>query len=178
MKKLFRTGARIFLTCASALIVSTAVSPATASAHTPVATAADTSMPQNDDAPLHTLESGDGTAQGAIEWYQARIGDTSYEGMCEMAAENAYGTTGVWPSAIAHWEGAKSVGKAHVGDTNPPFGAFVYWNTSVYGHVGIADGNGGFYATSVNGAIGHSSDLFYYGNYLGWSPGQVPQSLK
>lgn len=118
----------------------------------------------------------DGTPQGAIEWYQARKGSTKYEGMCEMAAENAYGTTGVWPSAIAHWNGAIKAGKAHKGDKNPPKGAFVYWNTSQYGHVGIADGNGGFWASSVGGAIGHSNDFGYYGNvYLGWSDPQVPR---
>lgn len=116
----------------------------------------------------------DGTPQGAIDWYKARAGDTSYEGLCEKAAENAYGTTGVWPSAIAHWNGAKKAGKAHPGDTNPPLGAFVYWNTSQYGHVGVADGKGGFWASSVGGAIGHGGDLGYYGNYLGWSDPQVP----
>lgn len=117
----------------------------------------------------------DGTPQGAVDWYKARNGDASYEGMCEKAAENAYGTTGVWPSAIAHWNGAIDAGKAHPGDTNPPLGAFVYWNTSQYGHVGVADGNGGFWASSVGGAIGHSDDLGYYGDvYLGWSDPQVP----
>ncbi|MGH8877843.1 MAG: CHAP domain-containing protein [Stackebrandtia sp.] len=116
----------------------------------------------------------DGTPQGAIEWYQSQDGSTEYEGMCELAAEKAYGTSGVWPSAIDHWNGAIAAGKAHEGDTNPPAGAFVYWNTSQYGHVGVADGKGGFYATSVGGKIGHGDDLGYYGNYLGWSDAQVP----
>uniref|UniRef100_UPI0038CD7459 CHAP domain-containing protein n=1 Tax=Saccharopolyspora oryzae TaxID=2997343 RepID=UPI0038CD7459 len=117
---------------------------------------------------------GDGTAQGAIDWYKARIGDSSLEGYCEMAAENSYGTTGVWPSAIDHWNGAVNAGKAHTDGSTPPKGAFVYWNISQYGHVGIADGNGGFYATSVGGAIGHGDDVSYYDNYLGWSDPQVP----
>lgn len=117
----------------------------------------------------------DGTPQGAIEWYQEREGSSEYEGMCEMAAENAYGTTGVWPSAIDHWNATNEAGTAHPGDTNPPLGAFVFWNTSEYGHVGVADGNGGFWASSVGGAIGHSDDLGYYGDvYLGWSDPQVP----
>lgn len=116
----------------------------------------------------------DGTPQGAIEWFQAHMGDASYQGLCEKAVENAYGTTGVWASAIAHWNGAVNVGKAHPGDMNPPLGAFVYWDISQYGHVGISDGNGGFYATSVDGAIGHGGSLDYYGSYLGWSDAQVP----
>ena len=117
---------------------------------------------------------GDGTAQGAIDWYAARQGSTDYEEYCEMAAENAWGTTGVWPSAVAHWQGAIDAGKAHPGDTNPPLGAFVYWNTSQYGHVGVSDGHGGFWATSYHGAIGHGTDLGYYGGYYGWSNPQVP----
>ena len=119
----------------------------------------------------------DGTPQGAIEWYQSQEGSAEFEGMCELAAENAYGTSGVWPSAIDHWNGAIAAGKAHEGDTNPPAGAFVFWNTSEYGHVGVADGNGGFWASSVGGVIGHSDDFGYYGDvYLGWSDPQVPAS--
>jgi hypothetical protein len=117
---------------------------------------------------------GDGTPTGAIQWMQNHAGSTSYEHYCEKAVENAYGTTGVWASAIAHWNGAINAGKAHKGDRNPPKGAFVYWNTSQYGHVGIADGNGGFYSSSVGGHIGHGSSLSYFVNYLGWSNAQVP----
>lgn len=117
---------------------------------------------------------GDGTAQGAVDWFEQNSGDTSYEGLCEKAVENAWGTTGIWPSAIAHWEGAINAGKAHKGDESPPKGAFVYWNTSANGHVGIADGNGGFYSSSIDGALGHSDSLSYFNNYLGWSDPQVP----
>jgi hypothetical protein len=119
-------------------------------------------------------EPGDGTIDGAIAWMESKSGSSDWEGLCEMAVENAYGTTGVWPSAIAHWQGALDNGKGHPDDTNPPKGAFVYWNTSQYGHVGIADGNGGFYSSSVNGAIGHGDSLDHFVNYLGWSDAQVP----
>jgi hypothetical protein len=117
---------------------------------------------------------GDGTPEGAVQWMQAHQGDSSYEGWCELAVENAYGTSGQWPSAIDHWYGAVNAGKAHPGDYNPPPGAFVYWDTSQWGHVGIADGAGGFYSSSVGGAIGHSGNLNYFVNYLGWSDPQVP----
>ncbi len=126
-------------------------------------------------APAVDIQSpGDGTINGAIQWMQAKAGQTRWEGLCEMAVENAYGTTGVWPSAIAHWRGAINAGKAHPGDWNAPRGAFVYWNTSQYGHVGISDGNGGFYSSSVGGAIGHRGNKNYFVNYLGWSKAQVP----
>jgi hypothetical protein len=121
-----------------------------------------------------TLAAGDGTINGAIQWMQNHAGNTGYEGLCEKAVENAYGTTGVWASAKAHWQGAINAGKAHPGNTNAPRGAFVYWNTSQFGHVGISDGNGGFYSSSINGHIGHASSKSYFVNYLGWSNAQVP----
>jgi hypothetical protein len=138
------------------------------------ATASAQTLPATAPAQVSPLTAGDGTVAGAIQWMQNHKGATGWEEYCEKAVENAYGTTGVWPSAIAHWNGAIAAGKAHKGGTNPPKGAFVYWNTSQYGHVGIADGSGGFYSSSINGAIGHSTTLSYFPNYLGWSDAQVP----
>jgi hypothetical protein len=111
---------------------------------------------------------------GAIAWFQAHTGDSSYENLCERAAETAWGTIGVWPTARAHWEGAIAAGKAHPVDAAPPPGAFVYWRTSQDGHVGIADGRGGFFSSNVAGAIGHGDTLAYFPGYLGWSDPQVP----
>ncbi|WP_027927237.1 hypothetical protein [Amycolatopsis benzoatilytica] len=113
---------------------------------------------------------GDGSPSGAVAWYRAHMGSSGWEHYCEKAAENSYGTGGVWASANAHWNGASP---KHTTGT-PPAGSFVYWNISAYGHVGIADGNGGFYATSVGGAIGHGSSTSYFNNYRGWTPAAVP----
>ncbi|MEU5722378.1 MULTISPECIES: SH3 domain-containing protein [unclassified Micromonospora] len=108
-------------------------------------------------------------ADNAVAWYEARFGSTAYEGYCEMAAENAYGRTGIYASAMADWNDAVARGTAHRGDLNAPRGALVFWNISApYGHVGISRGDGSFVATSVNGRIG-SARLPYYANYLGWS---------
>ncbi|HYJ70740.1 MAG TPA: CHAP domain-containing protein [Nocardioidaceae bacterium] len=141
----------------------------------PLVGPASVSVAADQTASTQLAAAGDGTADGAIQWMQEHDGDSSYEGYCEMAVENAWGTTGQWPSAIDHWYGAVNAGKAHEGDYNPPAGAFVYWNTSQYGHVGIADGAGGFYSSSYGGAIGHGDSLDYFVNYLGWSDPQVPQ---
>ncbi|GAA0512912.1 hypothetical protein A8924_6200 [Saccharopolyspora erythraea NRRL 2338] len=159
-------------TAAAAVSVFPAVTTAT-----PVADAAPALVQQAPAALPAAADPADGTAEGAVEWFKSKQGDTSYEGLCEKAVENAWGTTGVWPSAIAHWQGAVDAGKAHEGDTNPPKGAFVYWNISQYGHVGIADGNGGFYSSGIDGAIGHQDSLSYFGDYLGWSDPQVPAGL-
>ncbi|GAA0316501.1 hypothetical protein NE235_15150 [Actinoallomurus spadix] len=116
------------------------------------------------------LSAGDGTPAGAVQWMKNHVGSTGWEHYCEKAVENAYGTTGVWASAIAHWNGAP-----HHSGTKPPAGSFVYWNISSYGHVGIADGNGGFYSTSISGKIGHASSVSYFSHYLGWTPAAVPR---
>ncbi|MGZ0152020.1 CHAP domain-containing protein [Kribbella sp. WER1] len=115
-----------------------------------------------------TVVSPQSRADDAINWFSARNGSTAYQGYCEKAVENAYGTTGVYASAIANWNDAVRRGAAHKGDTNPPKGALVFWNISSYGHVGVATGDGNFWATSVSGAIGKRA-LPYFSNYLGWA---------
>jgi hypothetical protein len=158
------------------LLVATAAAIGVALMPTGVAVAAPAVAPVSHVQPGHVQpnSAGDGTAGGAIAWMQGHAGSSGWEGYCEMAVENAWGTTGVWPSAIDHWNGAVQYGKAHPGDPNPPAGAFVYWNISQYGHVGIADGNGGFYSSSLGAAIGHADSVYYFASYLGWSDPQVP----
>jgi hypothetical protein len=138
-----------------------AVAPATANA----AAAPHSAAPQA----VAPLSASAVTPAGAVTWMKNHVGSTGWEHYCEKAVENAYGTTGVWASAIAHWNGAPH----HTG-TKPPAGSFVYWNISAYGHVGIADGSGGFYSTSIGGKIGHQTSVSYFSHYLGWTPGAVP----
>lgn len=105
-------------------------------------------------------------ADKAIAWYHHRKGSTAYEHYCEKAAENSYNRTGVYASAIADW--SAQAGHRHPGGAHPPRGALVFWKTSVFGHVGVADGNGGFCSSSINGHIG-CAKLPYFQNYLGWA---------
>jgi uncharacterized protein YraI len=108
-------------------------------------------------------------ADNAIAWYAARSGSTAFQGYCEMAAENSYGKTAIWASAKADWNDAVARGAAHHGDLNPPKGALVFWDLAApYGHVGVAKGDGTFWATSVSGAIGTRA-LPYFSSYLGWA---------
>ncbi|MCR6481799.1 CHAP domain-containing protein [Amycolatopsis sp. OK19-0408] len=163
---------KVFTTLAAAAALGTAALVAAPVANADVTTA-DThpELATFTTAPAASIQAaGDGTPAGAVQWYKNHQGSTAYQGLCEKAAENAYGTTGVWASANAHWNGASP---KHTTGT-PPAGSFVYWNISAYGHVGIADGNGGFYASSVGGAIGHGSSVSYFTNYRGWTPGAVP----
>src|SRR5205823_6817660 len=41
--------------------------------------------------------------EAAIAWFTARIGVTAFEGQCELAVENAYGTASVYATAFADW---------------------------------------------------------------------------
>ena len=108
-------------------------------------------------------------ADKAVAWYAARNGSTAFQGYCEMAAENSYGKTAIWASAKADWNDAVARGVAHRGDLNPPKGALVFWDLAApYGHVGVAKGDGTFWATSVSGAIG-TRTLPYFNSYLGWA---------
>lgn len=107
------------------------------------------------------------TVEGAIGWFRNRQGSTEYDGYCERAVRLAWNRSTHHASAIAHWN--SSDGARHTG-TNPPRGAFVFWNISAYGHVGLSDGNGGVWATSVGNRIGHVS-RGYFSNYLGWKYG-------
>jgi hypothetical protein len=107
------------------------------------------------------------TVEGAIAWFRNRNGSTEHDGYCERAVRLAWNRATHHASAIDHWR--SSDGARHTGN-NPPRGAFVFWNISQWGHVGLSDGNGGVWATSVNGRIGHVN-INYFANYLGWKPG-------
>lgn len=125
----------------------------------------------DDTASVQVLDSEIGiqqTAAGAIKWMSDRRGSTAYEGYCERAVRLAWARQTHHASAIAHWRSSDGTRRT---TGTPPKGAFVFWNTSQYGHVGIADGNGGFWSTSVGGKIGHGSSVGYFRNYLGWKPG-------
>ncbi|MGB3442740.1 MAG: hypothetical protein WBA97_28690 [Actinophytocola sp.] len=121
--------------------------------------------------PVDSADSGEigalQTVEGAIGWFRARDGSTEHDGYCERAVRLAWNRATHHASAIDHWR--SSDGARHTG-ANPPRGAFVFWNISSFGHVGLSDGDGGVWATSVNGRIGHVG-LHYFANYLGWKPG-------
>ncbi len=104
----------------------------------------------------------------AIQWFYDRRGWTSYEGYCELAVENAFGTSGVYGSALANWYDRVSKGQAHKNNLNAPRGTLVFYNTSSNGHVAISLGNGQVVSTAIGGRIGVAS-ISYQPNPLGWA---------
>jgi len=103
--------------------------------------------------------------EAAIAWFESRMGSSSYEGRCETAVENAFGTDSRYPTAIANWY-AQPV--HHADWQNAPRGAIVYYDTSSSGHVAISLGDGRVVSTSINGRIGIAATGFLQ-NPLGWA---------
>jgi len=122
-----------------------------------------------DEVPAGIQLSAGTSADAAIAWYANAAKKTpyKYEGLCETAAEVSYGRKfGRYMTATADYNGHRS--KIHT-DLHPPKGALVFWHTSANGHVGVADGQGGFWASSVGGKIGHAKLPYYSKPYLGWA---------
>jgi len=104
-------------------------------------------------------------AEGAIAWYMSRVGQPVYQGQCELAIENAYGTESVYATAASNWQ-AQPV--KHLDWQNAPPGALVFWDTGPNGHVAISLGNGRVASSSVDGHIGIVT-IDYFQNPLGWT---------
>ena len=103
-------------------------------------------------------------SEAAIQWFFDHRGKTNYEGFCERAVENAFGTAHVYASAIANWR-ARSQQQPY---TAAPRGSLVFYNTSSNGHVAVSLGNGTVISTSARGQIG-SVNIGYFQRPLGWA---------
>jgi hypothetical protein len=105
----------------------------------------------------------------AIQWFYNRIGATNYEGQCERAVENAFGTGSVYASALANW-GARAKQTPY---TNAPRGSLVFYKTSEHGHVAISLGGGRVITTSAVGrkigVVGISFFIAPAKPALGWA---------
>jgi cell wall-associated NlpC family hydrolase len=100
----------------------------------------------------------------AIHWFYNNNGRTDYEGKCELAVENAFGTSGKYRTARANWNDRVQQQPY----TSAPRGSLVFYNTSADGHVAISIGNGKIYSSSVGGRLGIAS-ISYFPNPLGWA---------
>ncbi len=107
-------------------------------------------------------------AEAAITWYSNHIGNTSYDGKCELAAETAFGTSGKYPSAIYDWQ-HNGQGQ-HTDWQNAPRGTLVFYNTSSNGHVAVSIGGGYVLSTSGHGGGIRIEPVGYFQNPLGWTP--------
>lgn len=90
-------------------------------------------------------------------------GDQSYNNYCEKFTEEAtYGKSGLFPIAAAAWNHYVSNGQAYGNADKAPAGALIYFapDQSNFGdgHVGIADGQGGFVSATSAGVKNMSID--------------------
>jgi hypothetical protein len=100
----------------------------------------------------------------AIQWFSDNNGRTTHEGKCELAVENAFGTSGRYATARANWS-ARAQQQPY---TSAPRGSLVFYHTSAAGHVAISLGNGKVYSTSAGGRIGIVG-ISSFQNPLGWA---------
>jgi hypothetical protein len=124
--------------------------------------------------------------QEAVQWAESFAGTSGLPtGRCDHSTAVAYTPGHSWanshsnsPSAIDHWNWI--VGHhpedVHMGDTNPPPGALVFWQGGQYGHATVSTGNGNVGSTDISGAGTYSVVPIKrintnWGNlrYLGWT---------
>jgi hypothetical protein len=102
--------------------------------------------------------------ENAISLFESRIGTTRYEGYCERAVENAFGTQGHYGSAIQDWRSQDQ----HTDFRNAPRGAMVFYNTSSNGHVALSLGDGRVVSSSAHGRVG-IVPIDHFQRPLGWA---------
>jgi hypothetical protein len=109
-------------------------------------------------------------AARAVSWALSMVGTTnSYNGLCELFVENAYGTASNYHTARLDYQAQKAAGRISM-STNIPAGALVFFDNKtagVNGHVEIAVGDGTFITSD---APVKRVNLKWGGTFLGWSP--------
>jgi hypothetical protein len=96
------------------------------------------------------------------------VGQTGWDGWCERFAENAYGTTGRYGSALIDFSTQQAAGRMHY-DLNPPAGALTFFRNAYdggYGHVMLSRGDGSYISTGPTVRIVAAS---YGGRFIGWA---------
>ena len=102
--------------------------------------------------------------EDAIQRFESHIGTTRYEGYCERAVENAFGTQGHYGSAIQDWRSQDQ----HSDWRHAPRGAMVFYDTSSNGHVALSLGDGRVVSSSDHGHVG-IVPVDHFRRPLGWA---------
>lgn len=104
-------------------------------------------------------------------------GQANFSDLCLKFAANVYGLQASGTPAPKGFDTGTAYNAwivnphKHSGDTNPPPGALVYWNTGGPGHVAISIGQGQIVSTHGNGGKPSIYSLKNVGlkGYLGWT---------
>jgi hypothetical protein len=120
-----------------------------------------------------------------LEWVKAEVDDPDkdYYNRCGHFSAYAYGWSASGEHyAIDQWRNAPKENR-HAGDTNPPAGALVFWETgSRAGHVAISMGNGMVASNDIRrrgkiDIVPLSEITSKWGaDYQGWTPPELPKA--
>lgn len=154
------TTAELNLAAAHTTRAGAAVAPVAPGAHD--ATSASATVPELTKAVQRRQQ--DQKIENAIQRFESRIGTTSYEGYCERAVENAFGTQYHYASAIQDWRSQDQ----HSDWQNAPRGAMVFYDTSSNGHVALSLGDGRVVSSSAHGRVG-IVPIDHFQHPLGWA---------
>lgn len=102
--------------------------------------------------------------ENAIDRFESRIGTTRYEGYCERAVENAFGTQHHYASAREDWRSQDQ----HTDWRHAPRGAMVFYDTSANAHVALSLGDGRVVSSSAHGRVG-VVPIDHFRRPLGWA---------
>jgi cell wall-associated NlpC family hydrolase len=146
----------------------------------PLAAPSVTRPPTSKAAPAAATSPGAGSkAQKALSWARSKVGSQEWNDLCERFVEQAYGTSGVYPTAIdAAREVVKHKGYASL--KTAPAGALLYFTADETndnnGHAGIYLGNGRMISARPTGVTVERLDTPYNRErFLGW--GTAPASF-
>ncbi|MFI5836627.1 peptidase inhibitor family I36 protein [Micromonospora sp. NPDC051300] len=114
----------------------------------------------------------DPRAAEAVAFAKARLGHTDWNNQCELFVERAFGTSGRFATARAHYQWQRDNGRIHTGSV-PPAGAAVFFtSTTSAGHVMLSIG--GNSAISTGPTVYQTNSFRDRPDYLGWA--YVPSS--
>jgi hypothetical protein len=114
----------------------------------------------------------DPRASEAIAFAKARIGHTDWNNQCELFVERAFGTSGRFATARAHYQWQRDNGRIHTGSVPPPGAAVFFTSTTSAGHIMLSIGNNT--AISTGPSVYQTSTFRNRSDYLGWA--YVPSS--
>ncbi|GIF15413.1 peptidase inhibitor family I36 protein [Actinoplanes teichomyceticus] len=109
----------------------------------------------------------DPRASEAIAFAKARLGHTDWNNECELFVERAFGTSGRFATARAHYDWQKANGRIHTGSVPPAGSAVFFTSTTSAGHVMLSIG--GNSAISTGPTVYQTSTFRDRSDYLGWA---------
>ncbi|HXI19101.1 MAG TPA: NlpC/P60 family protein, partial [Chloroflexota bacterium] len=118
--------------------------------------------------------------ESSVSWAMAQVGRQDYIGLCQKFVENANGTTGRYPSAVAAANALTTNAGGQMGDA--PRGALVFFrpdaSNGYFGHVGISLGGGQMVSGAANGVSVDGASRYWSSLYSGYGLPRFAQGVR